>query len=240
MTTRDTLNSATRSPAQIRAMFNAIAPTYDRLNHLLSFGLDVRWRRKAIRMAKAKRGGAVLDIAAGSGDLSLDALALEPSRIVATDFAVSMLREFDRKLRERPPLPIDLVACDAMELPFRDGSFDLTMVAFGIRNFADRLRSLKEMFRVLRPGGMTLILELSEPRTPVIAQGYALYTRVGLPLIGAIISRHTSAYRYLPSSIRHFPIQEEFVSLMNDAGFSETAARPLTFGVATIYSGMKP
>ena len=190
-------------------------------------------------MAESKRGGAILDIAAGSGDLSLDAMALGPSRVVAADFAVSMLREFDRKLRARAPLPIELVACDAMHLPFRDASFDLTMVAFGIRNFADRLLALQEMLRVLRPGGMTLIVELSAPTTPVVAQGYALYSRFGLPLLGALISRHNSAYTYLPSSIRQFPTRDEFLSLMNEAGFGRTAARPLTFGVATIYTGIK-
>jgi demethylmenaquinone methyltransferase/2-methoxy-6-polyprenyl-1,4-benzoquinol methylase len=126
-----------------------------------------------------------------------------------------------------------------MHLPFRDASFDVTMVAFGIRNFADRLLSLREMRRVLRPGGMAVILELSAPRTPVVAQGYAFYTRVALPLLGALISRHNSAYSYLPSSIRHFPVQEEFLSLMRDAGFAEAKARPLTFGVATIYTGEK-
>lgn len=239
MTTRERIISATEDPADIQAMFNAIAPTYDRLNHLLSFGLDVRWRKRAIRLAESKRGGEILDIAAGSGDFSLDALSLAPKRVVAADFAVSMLHELRKKLAERGPLPIDLVACDAMRLPFRDGSFDVTMVAFGIRNFADRLLSLREMLRVLRPGGMAVILELSAPRTPVIAQCYSLYTRFGLPLLGALISRHASAYSYLPSSIRHFPVQEEFVELMEEAGFAHAAARPLTFGVATIYTGTK-
>jgi demethylmenaquinone methyltransferase/2-methoxy-6-polyprenyl-1,4-benzoquinol methylase len=240
MTTRDTRNSATEDPAKIQAMFNAIAPTYDRLNHLLSFGLDLRWRKEAIRLAGEKRGGRFLDIAAGSGDLSIDALALSPQRVVAADFAVSMLHEFRRKLDARTDSPpVDLVACDAMHLPFADSSFDVTMVAFGIRNFADRLLSLKEMHRVLSPGGMTVILELSAPTAPVVAQGYALYTRVGLPLLGKVISRHNSAYSYLPSSIRKFPVAAEFLALMDEAGFAETRSRALTFGVATIYTGKK-
>lgn len=240
MTTRDTVNSATEEPAKIQAMFNAIAPTYDRLNRLLSFGLDLRWRKAAIRLAAEKRGGRFLDIAAGSGDLSLDALALSPQAVVAADFAVEMLSAFRRKLDARGDSPpIELVACDAMRLPFRDGSFDVTMVAFGIRNFADRLLSLEEMRRVLSPGGLTIVLELSAPTTPVIAQGYALYTRVLLPLLGKVISRHNSAYAYLPSSIRKFPVAEEFLGLLRKAGFEEVRAYPLTFGVATIYVGRK-
>jgi len=228
------------SPETIQAMFNTIAPTYDKLNHLLSFGLDIRWRRKAIRLMVKKRGGMFLDIAAGSGDVSFDLLKLHPQRIVGTDFALNMLSVFQQKLsRYDHSCPIEIVSCDAHSLPFLDQTFDGTIVAFGIRNFADRLRALKEMFRVLKPQGLAVILELSKPTAPIVKQLYTVYARFGLPLLGKIISKHNSAYQYLPESIVQFPVQSEFLSLMNVAGFSEIKALPLSFGAATIYVGRK-
>lgn len=221
-------------------MFNAIAPTYDILNHLMSFGLDIRWRRKAIRTLGEKRGGVFLDIAAGSGDVSLDLIELEPRRVVAADFASNMLTVFRHKLSLRNhSCAIDMVSCDALSLPFPKATFDGTIVAFGMRNFADRLRSLKEMLRVLKPGGISVILELSTPRAPLAAHFYTLYARWGLPLLGRIISKHNSAYQYLPESISLFPVQDEFLALMRAAGFSETTATTLTFGTATIFMGKK-
>lgn len=229
-----------QQPEHIQRMFNDIAPTYDVLNHVLSFGLDIRWRKKAIDLLEEKRGGMILDIAAGSGDLSIEALRLSPQRIIATDFAETMLHVFKGKLIQRKSDHlIDLVACDALHLPFRNEMFDVTMVAFGIRNFADRLRSLKEMHRVLKPSGMTLILELSKPRSPLIASLYTLYSRWGVSIFGKMISGHSSAYAYLPDSIANFPVQEEFLVQMRDAGFCETRALPRTFGTATIYLGKK-
>ena len=227
-------------PEEIREMFDAIAPTYDLLNHLLSFGLDIRWRKKAIALLEEKRNGAILDIATGSGDLALDALSLQPRMLVATDFAFNMLNVFQQKVEQRgirqAPL---LVSCDAMNLPFKDESFDATMVAFGIRNFADRLQSLKEMHRVLTPGGISLILELTAPHAPIIKLGYSFYAKGLLPLFGKLISRHNSAYKYLPSSITNFPQQEEFAALMSEAGFTDVNFHLLSFGVATIFIGRK-
>jgi demethylmenaquinone methyltransferase/2-methoxy-6-polyprenyl-1,4-benzoquinol methylase len=229
-----------QDPDTIRRMFNAIAPTYDLLNHLLSFGLDIRWRRRAIRILSEKRGGAILDIAAGSGDLSLEVLSLQPRLVVSTDFAQSMLNVFKEKLASRNiTRTVHLASCDALHLPFNEASFDATMVAFGIRNFADRLRSLEEMRRVLKPGGISLILELSAPTKPVVSQLYGLYSRIGLPLLGKIISRNNEAYRYLPESISAFPDREEFLALMARAGFVDSRAIPLTFGAAMIYLGRK-
>src|ERR1700690_2575820 len=148
-------------PEKIRSMFDAIAPTYDLLNHLLSFGMDIHWRKKAIALLKEKEGGTFLDIAAGSGDVSLALLSLKPQRIIGTDFASNMLNVFQQKLQKHENADcIELVSCDAHELPFCDQSFDATIVAFGIRNFADRLRALREMHRVLKPNGISLVLEL--------------------------------------------------------------------------------
>lgn len=226
------------APEHIQGMFNAIAPTYDRLNHLMSFGLDIGWRRRAVRLLAGKRGGVFLDIAAGSGDVSLSLLELRPRQIVAADFAYEMLRVFEAKRAGcADPHCIDIVSCDALSLPFRNASFDGTIVAFGMRNFADRLRSLQEMRRVLKPGGISVILELTKPRAPLIAQLYTFYSSIGLPLLGRFISHHNSAYRYLPSSIAQFPVSEEFCLLMNRAGFPDASALPLTFGAATIFTG---
>jgi demethylmenaquinone methyltransferase/2-methoxy-6-polyprenyl-1,4-benzoquinol methylase len=221
-------------------MFNDIAPTYDMLNRIISLGFDVRWRARAIGLLEEKRGGRILDIAAGSGDLSFDAFRLDPEVVVSTDFATNMLsilREKGEKIAHRPPH--HLLACDALALPFPAESFDVTMVAFGIRNFSDRLRSLTEMHRVLRPGGITMILELSEPVSPPMTWLYQVYARGVLPLVGRIVSRHDSAYRYLPASISHFPTRAEFLSLLATAGFVQTSAVRLTFGAATIFLGRK-
>jgi demethylmenaquinone methyltransferase/2-methoxy-6-polyprenyl-1,4-benzoquinol methylase len=228
------------NPDNIRQMFNAIAPTYDVLNHLMSFGLDIRWRRKAVRLLEEKHRGVFLDIAAGSGDVSFDLMELHPQHVVAADFAHNMLTVLQQKLSQRvQSCTIDVVSCDALSLPFQDGVFDGTIVAFGMRNFADRLQSLKEMLRVLKPGGISVILELTKPQAPPFAQLYTVYSRVGLPIMGKIISRHNSAYRYLPESIAQFPARNEFCALMETAGFSETNAMSLTFGAATIFIGRK-
>ncbi|HUL43417.1 MAG TPA: bifunctional demethylmenaquinone methyltransferase/2-methoxy-6-polyprenyl-1,4-benzoquinol methylase UbiE [Bacteroidota bacterium] len=228
------------APSNIRAMFDSIAPTYDRLNHLLSFGMDIRWRRKAVALLAEKKQGVFLDIAAGSGDSSLELLSLQPEQVIGSDFALSMLNVFDDKLKKTGKRGvIGLISCDAHELPFGDASFDGTMVAFGIRNFADRLLTLKEMHRVLKPTGIAVILELSTPTNPFALQLYRLYAQLFLPLIGKIISRHHSAYRYLPESIAQFPDPVEFLQLLRTAGFGETDSRSLSFGAATIYRGRK-
>ena len=227
-------------PADIQTMFNAIAPTYDLLNHLLSFRLDIRWRRKAVRLIAEKRGGTILDIATGSGDFSLEVLKLQPRHIVAIDFAQKMLKVFQQKLKGYNDADlINLVSCDALCLPFRGETFDATLVAFGIRNFTDRFAALQELLRVLKPNGSSVILELSKPKAPIISQLYTLYSHIGLPLLGKIISRHNSAYRYLTESIVAFPQEQEFLALMKDAGFANVSAHSLTFGAATIYVGTR-
>jgi demethylmenaquinone methyltransferase / 2-methoxy-6-polyprenyl-1,4-benzoquinol methylase len=234
-------NITRRDPEKIRSMFDSIAPTYDLLNRLLSFGMDVRWRRKAVGLLEPKSGGIFLDIAAGSGDVSLDILKLQPKRVVAADFAFRMLEVFQEKLRANGiTAPIDLVSCDAHALPFRGETFDGTIVAFGIRNFADRGKALQEMMRVLKPGGQSVILELSKPTGYLAKLFYTVYSRILLPAIGAIISRHNRAYSYLPQSIAEFPPAEEFVGLMKKAGFVDATARPMTFGSVTIFHGTKP
>ncbi len=227
-------------PARIRAMFDRIAPTYDLLNRLISFGLDTSWRREAIALFREFSGGSFLDIAAGSGDVSVELTTLSPRFTAGTDFSINMLRQYDLKMHSRAHGGrFAVAACDALALPFRDRTFDGTITAFGIRNFADRPLSLREMHRVLRPGGIAVILELTVPEHPIFRRLYTLHAKYLLPLAGRIISGDSSAYRYLPESIEAFPPNAEFLSMMSAAGFVRTEARPLTFGAATIFSGRK-
>jgi demethylmenaquinone methyltransferase/2-methoxy-6-polyprenyl-1,4-benzoquinol methylase len=229
-----------KEPATVQRMFNAIAPRYDVLNHLLSFGFDIAWRKKAVKLISEKRNGAVLDLAAGSGDFSLEAKAINPSFIVAADFATNMYDVFRKKCEGMSPDGvIHFVACDALTLPFRPESFDVVMVAFGIRNFADRPAALREMNRVLRPNGIVLILELTKPKKPVISKLYTIYSKFIMPVLGKIISRHGTAYSYLPQSIGEFPENDKFASLLTEAGFKEVNIRPLSFSVAAIFTGRK-
>jgi demethylmenaquinone methyltransferase/2-methoxy-6-polyprenyl-1,4-benzoquinol methylase len=228
-------------PALIREMFDRIAPTYDLLNRLISFGLDRPWRAKAIGLLARHPGGTYLDIAAGSGDVTLSMLDSLPGFVVGTDFSINMLGIFREKLRSSPRGgSAGLAAADALRLPFRDGSFDGTIVAFGIRNFADRPLALREMYRVLKPGGTSVILELTVPPNPVIAAFYRVHARVVLPVVGKIISGDASAYRYLPDSIEGFPASGTFLRMMGDSGFVRSGAVRLSFGSATIFHGEKP
>lgn len=229
-----------QDPHEIRAMFDAIAPRYDFLNRLLSFGLHRGWRRKAVSFLAEKRGGLMLDIAAGSGDVSFELLSLEPSRVVATDFAPAMLEVLKRKLNGHAGRGrIEVVICDALHLPFQDLLFDGAIVAFGIRNFADREAALSEMFRVLAPDGISVILEFSKPDRYIVRLINDLYMNLGVPLLGRIISGHKTAYRYLPRSIGAFPERAEFLASMKAAGFTSVEAHSLTMGVATVYIGRR-
>ncbi len=227
-------------PDKIRSMFDQIAPTYDLLNHLMSFGMDIGWRRRAVSFLAEKRGGRILDLAAGSGDVSLEILRRVGGHIVGADFSLNMLEKFREKLAGRDSGElVDLVACDALALPYRKDTFDASIVAFGIRNFSDRLHSLREMYRVVKPGGISIILELSKPKNRLVAPLYEMYAGRILPRLGKAISHHNGAYHYLPESIIKFPEPGEFCALMEKAGFAEITVRPLTFGTAMIYCGRK-
>lgn len=229
-----------KNPETIRKMFDGIASTYDLLNRLMSFGLDIKWRKRAVDLLKNKKNGVFLDIAAGSGDVSIELLRLEPKMIIASDFSNKMLLECKNKIHNlQSGKFIHCAGVDALYLPFRANTFDATLVAFGIRNFADRLLALKEMHRVLRDSGISIILELTEPRSPFISCLYKFHSKVLLPFMGKIISKHNSAYSYLPESIETFPNQHDFLKLMDDAGFSNSRFYILSFGVVTIFVGEK-
>jgi demethylmenaquinone methyltransferase / 2-methoxy-6-polyprenyl-1,4-benzoquinol methylase len=222
-------------------MFDSIAWRYDFLNHFLSLSTDKIWRRKAVRtVAGIIEKPLILDVATGTGDLAIEALKLDPVAIKGIDISEKML-EFGRKKLQAKGLDgrIELMSGDSENIPFQDGSFDIAMVAFGVRNFADPLKGLSEMHRVLKSNGVIMVLEFSKPVRFPIRNLYNLYFRRILPFIGRFFSKDRSAYTYLPESVMKFPDNEAFLSLLHKAGFSETVQSRLSGGIASIYTGKK-
>ena len=223
-----------------RDMFNAIARRYDLLNHLLSGGVDVYWRRRALDCALKTSPQRVLDLATGTGDFALATARLGPQRVVGIDMAVEMLRLGAAKVAaKRPPMPLDLLVGDAEQLPFQDNTFDMVTGAFGVRNFGNIPSGLAEAHRVLKPGGQLLVLDFCEPTAPLFRQLYLFYFHKVLPLIGGLISGQRRAYAYLPRSVGTFPQGQAFVELLVAAGFSQTRYTPMTLGIAAVYQGVK-
>lgn len=225
---------------QVRRIFSEIAPRYDLLNHLLSAGIDRRWRTKAVAELawEDASGGTYLDACAGTFDLSVSLVEEEgfEGRVVAADFARPMMVEGREKLGG---LPVDAVCGDTLRLPFPDGTFHGAMVAFGVRNLADLERGLTELHRVLRPGSRLVILEFTLPPNPVVRALYMLYFTRILPLVGRIVSGHPWAYSYLPASVREFPGPDALEDLLRRAGFREARHSLLTLGIAAIHVGVK-
>lgn len=226
---------------QIQQMFGAIAPRYDFLNHLLSFGIDKRWRKTAVRLVKFSEGGRVLDVATGTGDLALEIARATPDSVKVTgaDFSQEMVRIGEQKVAASPFCQrIDLWVAPCEDLPFPSNTFDSVTIAFGIRNVVDRRLGLAEMWRVLKPSGRMVILEFSTPRSSLFRSLYHLYFRRVLPVIGGLFSKY-NAYKYLPDSVLEFPSSEEFCQIMTDIGLKNVRCQPLTFGIASIYTGTK-
>lgn len=224
----------------VRRMFNNISPRYDFLNHFLSAGIDRYWRKRAIGLSRLKSGNLFLDVACGTGDLSIEAAKLNPSKIVSVDFAENMIRTFNaKKSRVHLDGKVELVQANAEQLPFSDGTFDVTAVAFGARNFGDLAKGLAEMRRVLKVGGRIVVLEFSKPRAFLIKQLYFFYFKRILPRLGKIISRDPGAYSYLPDSVSAFPDGEAFEVVMKNTNFRDVESVPLTYGIATAYFGVK-
>jgi demethylmenaquinone methyltransferase / 2-methoxy-6-polyprenyl-1,4-benzoquinol methylase len=227
--------------AYVRRIFSEIAPRYDLLNHLLSFNIDRRWRRRAIAtLAPARRpDGIFIDLCAGTLDVAAE-LSRAPGfhgLVLGTDFAEPMLRA---GLDKAPRAIVAPVTADALELPVADDTAAGAIVAFGIRNVASLQAALAEVYRVLEPGGRFVILEFSTPRSVVVRGAYHAYFHTVLPAIGRIVSGHRTAYRYLPESVARFPVQAELARAMRDAGFVDVRWESLTLGVAAIHSGDKP
>jgi len=229
---------------QVCNMFSAIAPRYDLLNRLLSLGLDRVWRKKAVDVLAPEADQCYLDIATGTGDVALEIAGRPispPLHIVGMDFSPKMLELAKKKVRhQKLESTIQMEEGTAESMPFEESRFQGTITAFGVRNFADVEQGLKEMWRVLQPGGKTVILEFSHPQNPILKFLYCLYFDRILPLIGKMISRHPDAYSYLPQSVGRFPVREEFVGYLEGAGFQNISYSDLTLGIVTLYTGTKP
>ena len=222
-------------------MFDAIAGRYDLLNHVLSAGIDRRWRTRAIRSLRLTGRERILDLCAGTGDLAIAAARAQPSaRVVGVDFSGEMLRVGDRKLRnERLDDRIAMVRGDATRIPLRDASVDAATIGFGIRNVQDMDAACAELHRVLKPGGRLAILEFAVPTMPVFGAVYAWYVNRVLPRVGRALSRNDSAYAYLPASISAFATPEEFVKILRRAGFSAISPIRLMLGSVILYTASR-
>jgi demethylmenaquinone methyltransferase / 2-methoxy-6-polyprenyl-1,4-benzoquinol methylase len=225
---------------QVAQMFDNISPKYDLLNHLLSGGIDILWRKKAVKMLRKAQPQTILDIATGTGDFAIEALALKPQKIVGVDISEGMLRVGREKISKLGmENVIELRSGDSERLPFDDNTFDAVIVSFGVRNFEHLEKGLRDMQRVLKPGGTCLVLEFSKPRRFPFKQLYQFYFKYILPLIGRLVSKDTSAYSYLPESVQAFPDGDDFLAIYQRAGFQNTSCTALTFGISSIYSGQK-
>jgi demethylmenaquinone methyltransferase/2-methoxy-6-polyprenyl-1,4-benzoquinol methylase len=244
-----------KQPAKIAGMFDSIAHRYDLLNHLLSGGLDLYWRARAIRALRFTGRELVLDLCTGTADLAIAARspavarsrfgegiprAGAARRVLGLDFSMEMLRIGQRKLRQRGlATDVPLVQGDAMRLPVASSSVDAVTIAFGIRNVLDPAAACAEIARVLKPGGRLAVLEFSLPTVPIVRPLYAWYFRNVLPRVGRLLSRHDDAYTYLPASVGAFLSPEEFTAMVGVAGLNEVTAVPLTFGVVYLYTATR-
>ena len=227
--------------AYVKQIFSEIAPRYDLLNHVLSLNIDRRWRRKAIAMLAVERdkAGHYLDLCTGTLDVAQQISMLPGFRgvVIGADFAEPMLKAGAGKIEGKRVAP---VAADALQLPLASGQLMGAIVAFGIRNVAGLDASLREVYRVLAPGGRFVILEFSTPRWPLLRALYQAYFHHVLPLVGRVVSGHRTAYHYLPRSVANFPVEEELAKKMRSAGFADVAWSSLSFGVAAIHVGERP
>lgn len=240
-TVRPYQDSNATKKEQVASMFNNISGTYDFLNHFLSLGIDMIWRKKAIKELLADKPANILDVATGTGDFAFEAIQiLRPVKIIGVDISEGMLAIADEKIRKRKMQDIFEVRLgDSEKLLFDQDTFDAVTVAFGVRNFEDLEKGLSDMLRVLKPGGKAVILEFSKPKVFPVKQAYNFYFKYITPTIGKLFSKDSSAYTYLPESVVAFPDGENFISLMEKVGFKNTKYRPLTFGICSIYTGVK-
>lgn len=226
--------------SQVATMFNNIAGKYDFLNHFLSAGIDIYWRKKAIDLLEKSKPAQILDIATGTGDFAIEALRVKPEKITGIDISEGMLAVGREKMRKKGlDKKIELLSGDSENLQFADSGFDAVMAAFGVRNFENLERGLSEMHRVLKPGGRLVILEFSKPTAFPMKQAYNFYFKNILPVFGKMVSKDNAAYTYLPESVQAFPDGEAFLSILRQVGFAKPEWQPLTFGICSIYTAIK-
>ena len=225
---------------QVAEMFDNISPKYDFLNHFLSLGIDIRWRKKAIKLLKGLKPKRILDIATGTGDFAIESLTLQPDQVVGVDISDGMLDVGREKMKKKGlDHIITMENGDSENLRFQDNNFDAVIVAFGVRNFENLEKGLKEMHRVLDSGGKAVILEFSKPTVFPFKQLYNFYFRWILPKIGKLVSKDNAAYTYLPASVNEFPYGQNFLDILAKTGFKNTKCKPLTLGISSIYIGEK-
>ncbi len=226
--------------AQVAKMFNNISRRYDFLNHFLSLGIDKIWRKKATNLLRPLQPKIMLDVATGTGDFALQALSLNPDKIIGVDISEGMLEVGRKKIESRQlQQRVELMKGDSENLAFAENKFDAITVGFGVRNFEDLEKGLKEMLRVLRPDGMLVVLEFSRPKKFPFKQIYNFYFKAVLPRLGSVISNDKSAYTYLPESVDAFPDGKDFENILRRVGFKNTTCKPLTFGISSIYTAQK-
>lgn len=226
---------------QVKKMFDQIACRYDILNHLLSFGIDRIWRKRSVNfLAHKYQEPVILDIACGTGDFSIEALRLNPAKIIGVDISEGMLENAESKIASRGLNKlIEFRVGDAENLEFKDDSFDIIIVAFGVRNFENLVEGLKELYRVLNKKGSLLVLEFSKPRNRLLKGIYLFYFIKILPWIGKLISKNKNAYKYLPDSVMNFPDGDDFLEILKGVGFHDTVCKKFSFGISTMYVGHK-
>ncbi len=226
----------------VRHIFSTITGKYDFLNHFLSLRQDIVWRRSATRKMMFFKTFRLLDVATGTSDLAIEATRRHPGiRITGLDFVEEMLQAGRKKISERGLASrIDLIQGDALNIPFPQESFDVAAIAFGIRNIPDKIAALREMVRVVAPGGKVMVLEMTFPQFPLIARFYDLYLNRMLPLLAGLFSPNPEAYRYLGDSIMNFPTVDRFLSLMKQAGLVQVKMHSMTFGISRLFTGRKP
>ena len=234
-------NEEEKKSVQVERMFDNIAPAYDQLNHTLSWGIDKSWRKKAIQWLKPFNPQRMMDVATGTGDFAIQACrVLNPKELIGTDISEGMMNVGRQKVKEAGlESRISFAKEDCTALSFPDNRFDAITVAFGVRNFEDLDKGLREMHRVLDTDGKLVILELSEPEWFPMKQLYALYSKVVIPTLGKLLSKDRSAYTYLPQSIKAFPQGEVMREIILKAGFSEARFKRLTLGICTLYTATK-
>lgn len=233
-------DQATGKKEQVATMFNNIAHRYDFLNHLLSLGIHIHWRKKAIRLLKDRNPKRILDIATGTADFAIEALSLNPDAVIGVDISEEMLKLGEEKIKNKKlEHKIKLMLADSEHLPFEDNSFDAITVGFGVRNFENLENGLRDMHRVLNENGTVVILEFSKPTQFPVKQFYAFYFSVICPMVGKIFSKDNSAYTYLPESVNAFPAGDEFIEILHKVGFQKAKSIRLSFGIASLYIAQK-